>query len=336
MFFRKNGYLCNGSLPSATKAFRANRTPMYRILFLLLLIALPSCARRAKRPADTPPAGATLPAAVFLPAVPPDSLDGDARRAWLADHYWDRLDFGDSLFFARADSARMLEAFAAYAGGVLDPADPSPVRRLMERAARSRTSLDYFAWMASEVLYDPNSPLRDDELYIPVLEAQVASPLLDRWEKLAPQHDLRMARQNRVGRKANDLRYTLASGRTANLYSLRSDWVLLYIHNPDCAGCREVTEALVQSPMISELVERGALTVLTIYPDEDLDAWRRHLAELPATWINAYDRGARMAAEGTYDLRAIPSLYLLDAQKRVLAKDVTDVGRIEWLLDHAQ
>lgn len=309
---------------------------MYRFLFLLSLFALPSCGSRSKRPLAVPARDNTQRSAVFLPAVPPDSLVGDARRTWLADHYWDRLDFADSLFFVGADSARMLEAFAAYAGSVLDPADPSPVRRLIERAACTRTSLEYFAWMASEVLYDPNSPLRNDELYIPVLETLVASPLLDRWEKLAPEHDLRVVRRNRVGQRANDICYTVASGRTANLYSLRSDWVLLYINNPDCPGCREVTEALVQSPMIAELVERGSLTVLSIYPDEDLATWRRHLDGFPASWINAYDRGAKMAAEETYDLRAIPSLYLLDCRKRVVAKDVTDVGRIEWLLDHAQ
>ena len=36
---------------------------------------------------------------------------------------------------------------------------------------------------------------------------------------------------------------------------------------------------------------------------------------------------------GAYDLKAIPSMYLLDQDKRVLAKDAFEVGYIEWLLD---
>ena len=35
-----------------------------------------------------------------------------------------------------------------------------------------------------------------------------------------------------------------------------------------------------------------------------------------------------------YDLKAIPALYLLDRDKRVLVKDGTDPGQIEWVIDH--
>ena len=50
-------------------------------------------------------------------------------------------------------------------------------------------------------------------------------------------------------------------------------------------------------------------------------------------WIIAYDAGARISKEELYDLKAIPSMYLLDRDKRVLAKDAFEVGYIEWLLD---
>ena len=35
-----------------------------------------------------------------------------------------------------------------------------------------------------------------------------------------------------------------------------------------------------------------------------------------------------------YDLKAIPALYLLDRDKRVMVKDAVDVGLIEWAIDH--
>ena len=56
-------------------------------------------------------------------------------------------------------------------------------------------------------------------------------------------------------------------------------------------------------------------------------------ALVPSSWINAYDAGARISKEELYDLKAIPSMYLLDRDKRVLAKDAFEVGYIEWLLD---
>ena len=38
-------------------------------------------------------------------------------------------------------------------------------------------------------------------------------------------------------------------------------------------------------------------------------------------WIDGYDAGQRLTREQVYDLKAMPTLYLLDAEKRVILKD---------------
>ena len=55
--------------------------------------------------------------------------------------------------------------------------------------------------------------------------------------------------------------------------------------------CREIREAITSSPMLSEMIERGRLKVLALYPDEDLTEWRDYRDHIPASWINAYDKG---------------------------------------------
>ena len=82
------------------------------------------------------------------------------------------------------------------------------------------------------ILHGPNSPLRNDEFYIPVLQSILASPYYDEYERIAPAYDLELASQNRLGRPANDFRYTLASGVTGSLYGLKAEYVLLFINNP--------------------------------------------------------------------------------------------------------
>ena len=144
---------------------------------------------------------------------------------------------------------------------------------------------------------------------------------------------LSLASQNRIGQPANDFRYTLASGATGSLYGLRAEYVLLFINNPGCPMCREIREAISASPMLTELIEHGRLRVLALYPDENLDEWRAYREQIPASWINAYDDGCVLREKGLYDLSAIPSLYLLDAQKRVLVKDATDVALVEEVID---
>ena len=50
---------------------------------------------------------------------------------------------------------------------------------------------------------------------------------------------------------------------------------------------------------------------------------------MPAGWINGYDNGMVITEKRLYNLSAIPSLYLLDSQKRVLIKDGVSVAHIE-------
>ena len=97
--------------------------------------------------------------------------------------------------------------------------------------------------------------------------------------------------------------------------------------------CREIREAITSSPMLSEMIERGRLKVLALYPDEDLTEWRDYRDRIPASWINAYDKGCVVREKSLYDLHAIPALYLLDSCKRVLVKDSADVAQIEEVID---
>lgn len=304
---------------------------MLRYFFCLLALpVLLSCSGRKSAPATAPE---KVPPRLFRVVAPPGAMDDAQRYAYLREHFWDDLDFADTVFIVSTDTIHMLRAFDTYIWNFVMESDPSPVAELMRKASGSKTMLEYFAMLAERVLHDPNSPLHSDELYIPVLEALVASPWLDEWEKIAPEHDLRMALQNRVGLPANDFRYTLASGRTGTLYGIRADYTLVFFNNPDCGMCERIRAEIVASPLLSEMIRAGRLEVLALYPDEDLTAWRAHAPQVPSLWINAYDAGARISKEELYDLKAIPSMYLLDRDKRVLAKDAFEVGYIEWLLD---
>ena len=304
---------------------------MLRYFFCLLALpVLLSCSGRKSAPATAPE---KVPPRLFRVVAPPGAMDDAQRYAYLREHFWDDLDFADTVFIVSTDSIHMLRAFDTYIRNFVTESDPSPVAELMRKASGSKTMLEYFAMLAERVLHDPNSPLHSDELYIPVLEALVASPWLDEWEKIAPEHDLRMALQNRVGLPANDFRYTLASGAGGTLYGLEAEYVLLFVNNPGCPMCRRLREEIASSPMLSEMIERGQLRVLALYPDEDLAAWREYRERMPAAWINAYDRGCVIREQGLYDFHAIPALYLFDRDKRVLVKDSTDVPAIEEAID---
>lgn len=305
---------------------------MKRILCIALAASLlAACGGKGGRPAQPSarPAPRTFRAATVPSTIPPEE-----RAAYLHDHYWDGFDFRDTTLLAEVDTLAMVRALFVYVADFVAPDDRAAIDTLMRRASVSKPMTEYFAMLAERVLHDPNSPVRSDELYIPVLEALVESPWLDRWERIAPQHDLHMASQNRIGRPANDFRYTTADGATRRMYDIRAEYLLLFINNPGCNMCKTVRESISASPMLNELIERGKLKVLALFPDEDLSEWQAYRPQIPARWINAYDKGCVVRDRELYDLRAIPSLYLLDRDKRVMVKDAVDVGLVEWAIDH--
>ena len=296
--------------------------------FTLLLLALMAvgCGGQKSKKLES----ATPQTVHFKRVMPPVQSTPEAQFQYMVDHYWDRFDFADTLFIERVDSAEMMRAYAEYIATYVGPYNGEPVAKLMKRASVSRKMLDYFATMSEKLFHDPNSPLRSDELYIPVLEAQIAAPFYDEYEKMVPQYDLALASQNRILKKANDFRYTVASGRTSNLYSLKADFVLIYINNPGCPMCRQIQEQLVASQIVTDALKDDRLKILAIYPDEDLTLWHEH--PLPKSWINGYDRGRRLEKDRLYDLRAIPAMYLVDREKTVLVKDSTTVPEIERMI----
>lgn len=293
-----------------------------------------ACRQRAEQAAE---ASSATPAKVesavkFTPVTPPTMLSGEPLRAYMVEHYWDKFDFSDTLFISKIEPQQMLRAYAIYVSYVADDEAPKYMSQLMQRAQSSRSMFDYFMRLGETILHDPNSDFRSDEKYIPMLEAAVASPLYDEYERMPYQYDLQIARQNRVGHKANDFRYTLASGRSAMMSSIKSEYLLLFLSNPGCEMCRAVREDIVASQLLTELMMDGNLSILVLYPDEDLVSWLAHQSDYPAAWINAYDKGMEITRNRLYDLKAIPSLYLLDSQKQVLVKDCTDVAQIEYAL----
>lgn len=168
-------------------------------------------------------------------------------------------------------------------------------------------------------LNNPNSPFRNEELYIPMLEAMIEAPSISEENKFRYRFQYNTAMKNRRGTQANDFRYITSQKKKGNLYQLEHEYILLYFFNPECHDCARVKAYMEASSIIGKMQQEGRLQVLAVYPDEDLVAWNRHADKNPKEWITAR-YVSQKEAEAFY-LPAIPNLYLLDKDKMVLLKD---------------
>lgn len=202
------------------------------------------------------------------------------------------------------------------------------------RGADSRSLSDYAkesaperfqAWLAEKehYLHDVNSPYRDEEAYIPVLEEIMASPYADSAQKAQAAYELPLFSLNRIGEPAADFKFTLRNGRQTALHKVKADHILLCFSNPGCGACEEMERTLGEPPF-REMIREGVLKVVNIYPDDNLEEWMEVSAEYPAEWTTGFAPEVDETKEGglpLYNLRAIPTFYLLDREYRTLLKD---------------
>lgn len=176
--------------------------------------------------------------------------------------------------------------------------------------------------LVSNFLYDPNSPYRDEDLYLPFLKGMIASPFTR--EEVLPGYlfEERMCSLNQYGTKAANFSFKDIKDRTHDLYGIKAEYTILFFSNPGCESCREIVLTLRGNEKLSYLISKKEFAVVNIYIDEELDKWREYEKNYPATWYSGYDFRHIIRQDAIYNARAIPSLYLLDKDKNVLMKDV--------------
>lgn len=301
---------------------------MRRIAYILMVLLMAVGCRRAQAPTTV-----SVPKVYYKVPEAPAMLAGQERiDDFYARNWWRDFDYSDTTQVALTDTAYMVRLFADWATvleRVPDSVGVRSVEQVMDRASANKKTFEWFVMAAREVLADPNSQWRDDELYMPVLRVRIASPFTDEATRERLRYRLDILSQNRIGHKANNIRYTLFDGFEGTLYGIKAEFTLVFINNPGCEMCRTVREEICCSDILTQYISSGRMKVLAIYPDQDLDEWLRYRTEMPSTWINGYDRECVMRTRGTYNLSAIPSLYLLDKDKNVLIKDGTDVAMVE-------
>lgn len=270
--------------------------------------------------------------------IPMMITEPEERVTWLCVHFWDRYTATDHLYYS--DSVTVngvslddLEKQVGIFATLLEQGRAEDGERAMvtlytrmeafQKEFVGANLLPELTGLISRYFYDPNSPVRSEELYLPFAKAMADCPLIESLDRQRYAREARLCALNRPGTRAADFRFIDTAGRSRTLYGIKADLLLLVFGNPDCQACKELQAALEGSQELSAAIASGELKVVDIYIDEDIDAWKEHIPQYPASWINGYDPDFVIRTDLVYDVRAVPSLYLLSADKTVLLKDAT-------------
>lgn len=294
------------------------------LVALLLLACGNNRAAQNAAAAETKPAVDTLADLELpLPVLPATLTDPSARAAYIIEHYWDAMDFRDTL---RSHNVDFVEQNFANFVSVFPYADAQSQRnaagRLLDCAKVDKEAYLLVAETAEKYLYDPNSPMLSEDYYMLFLEHLASSPVLDEYETVRYVWQLDAAKKNRPGMRAADFSYVTPEGRRRTLRETPcGSELLLIFYDPDCGHCKEIITALTEERLLNEMTADGRITVLAVHSGEQKSLWEETASQLPAGWLKGYESGL-LQESGAYVLRAMPTIYLLNSRKEVVLKDV--------------
>lgn len=265
--------------------------------------------------------GDTIAVELSLPQVPSMLREPEERAGYIVVHFWDAMDFSDTLrshneAFMEQNIANFLSLFPHASPDALTPG----VQALLKRAAADEGAIRLVSDLAEHYLADPNSPMRCEDYYMVFLEQILELPVLPDGMKERTAYHLAMARKNRPGSIATDFAFTTREGKRQRLSAYGSGNVLLIFYDPACDHCTDILWQLQASAEIGRLIADGSLTVLAIYTEGDRALWQRTCDAMPREWIVGIDESGIVEHE-LYSLPAMPVIYLLTPNNRVIIKD---------------
>lgn len=267
-----------------------------------------------------------------LPSISKALTTPQARADYLTLHFWDAMDFTDHA--SSLDTAFMEQNFVnfiqlydiASGKGVIDATSS-----LLTKAAADTSAYRFLFGIAERYLSDPNSPMLNEEHFIPFLDKALTMQLFDDTEKMRLEYMREVAMKNRPGTLAADFRFRDRTGTDKSLLSLpATEYTLLIFYDPDCETCHGVMDELSASDALNRMINAGKLSVVAVDFETDRSRWNSTKDSLPENWTVGFDK-SDIEDNDIYFIRATPTMYLLDVDKQVIAKDISIVRLFKWI-----
>lgn len=238
------------------------------------------------------------------------------------DRYWDAYDFTDTAAMKNPDIGEQgFVDFLALLPTVSLGQANNHITGLLSKAESDSTVFAHFVALAERYLHHPNSPMYNESYYEPVLDFLTTSKWSDNADRWRAKKELNLIRKNRPGHAAEDFSFRPASGRASKMSEIEGLYTVLFFYEPGCPSCEEAIAQLSADNLFKALVGDGRVKMLAVYASGDKKAWEGYRASLPEDWINAFDEKMAVLTNDLYDLKASPTIYLLDQEKKVILKD---------------
>jgi thiol-disulfide isomerase/thioredoxin len=285
----------------------------------------------------------TLMSLMQEPQVPPaDKHPGgkyDSTFAWryFKEHYWDGINFWDDRI-CRTPASLFEDRLDKYFNTLVTPSADSVVHEIdwMLGYASLSKEMTRFLLVKFITRYLNMKYMWEDKVFVHMFEKYFSQKEYD-W--LTPQGKKIITDRayslmaNIMGNQAENITLPDRNGKQQALYSETSRFTIVCFWDPTCGHCKEllpVLDSIYQKKWKANGVRIFAVAKETDGTKKDwLDfIAKEHLEEWTHVYYSKADEKIRIDASipgysQLYDVQSFPTVYLLDKDKRIVAKKLT-------------
>jgi thiol-disulfide isomerase/thioredoxin len=250
-------------------------------------------------------------------------------------HYWDGVTFMDERIVRTPFFLPKLET---YYRQIMPQAADSIIRDIDYKLLLARTAPEMYKFLLNWFTDEYINPkyMGQDAVFVNLYQkyhSKGMSPWLNKRQDSIITRRAFMVMSNLIGEQAANLEMVDTTGKAKSLYEVNAAYTLVVFWDPNCGHCKEELPRIDSIYRASWQKKNLKIYAVLSETEKQKEAWLSYIREHKiGDWINVYQTTAAIEEETKtnkptyrqlYDVSLTPTMFLLDKEKRIIAKKLT-------------
>lgn len=250
------------------------------------------------------------------PEVPAELMTLSERSDFLISHFWDKCNIS-AAFSQPAKMSQSFRDFISFMPYASAPIVNEAVAKLI-KSVKNNDDLLKLSEIAEDALYGENASYWSDDIYLPFAKAVVNNKKINKASRERFAAQVKCIESSEVGNACPDVKVTIADGTKASLRSLLSTEVpnILFFNTVGCSDCAIVRLNFETDLHVGNLLRDKKIRLISISFSEPDQEWTNAIRGFSDDWTTS----ASLDIDEVFDLRLMPSFYIIDNSGKISAK----------------
>lgn len=265
------------------------------------------------------------------PANPDGSVDSTFAYKYYREHYFDNINLKDDRMVRTPVFHPKIEQYMTKLTPQVPDSIISSADHLISMLDPKSENFRYVIWWITNH-YETSKYMGMDAVFVHMAKKYYTLETaywVDETQLFKIQERAKVLEPILLGKQVRNLTLADSSKKYQALYNVKASYTVLYFWDPDCGHCKKVTPVL---KTLYEKVKSDGVEVYAVCTEVEIDKWKKYIRENELEWINVADPELRNNFRYEFDITSTPQIFLLDKEKKILAKRI-EVETLKQILE---